>query len=350
MRIFFALLLACAYAGPVAALPDLVPVASVAYPYTSSEDFTPDSCAVDEGCTTAGRRRLLRFDTLTNNIGPDDLILGSPVGNPLFEFHHCHGHYHFHDYLTASLLTTTGVLIASIKQSFCLLDSTRHDSNASPARIYNCENQGLQAGWGDIYRSTLDCQYVDVTDVPPGDYVLALHVNPAQILLESDYSNNVSTTTVTISELAPLPPNDLCASATEIGIVGVPLTGSTESAGSDGAACGSSSNSKDVWFRYVPVSNGTALFSTCGSNFNTVLSIHAGCPGTVSNMLACNDDSVIEDCPSAIQNKSYLSLSVTSGAEYLVRVSGHLGQQGTYRLVVSGPAGTTGAVGWERYP
>ena len=38
---------------------------------------------------------------------------------------------------------------------------------------YDCSNQGIQAGWSDLYGNSLDCQWLDVTDVPPGDYFLA---------------------------------------------------------------------------------------------------------------------------------------------------------------------------------
>jgi hypothetical protein len=46
--------------------------------------------------------------------------------------------------------------------------------------------------------STLDCQWVDVTNVPAGNYFLEITVNPDQILLESNYGNNTSTIPVTL--------------------------------------------------------------------------------------------------------------------------------------------------------
>ena len=39
----------------------------------------------------------------------------------------------------------------------------------SPANArYNCGRQGIQRGWADSYYNGLECQYIDVTDVPPG--------------------------------------------------------------------------------------------------------------------------------------------------------------------------------------
>ncbi len=61
----------------------------------------------------------------------------------------------------------------------------------SDAERFNCDRQGIHAGWMDIYGRGLDCQYVDITDVAPGRYRIRATVNPEHRITEVDYGNNV---------------------------------------------------------------------------------------------------------------------------------------------------------------
>jgi hypothetical protein len=162
--------------------------------------FRSSDCAVIEGCARAGKRTVMRFDVATPNIGNADLVLGDPRNNPTyFEFSPCHGHYHFSGYALYELLTLSGARVVSgRKQAFCLLDSSPYLPNAGPSHGYNCFYQGITAGWQDVYTKSLDCQWLDVTDVPGGDYLLRVTINPEARLVESDYSNNVATVPVRI--------------------------------------------------------------------------------------------------------------------------------------------------------
>jgi hypothetical protein len=55
-----------------------------------------------------------------------------------------------------------------------------------------------------VYEADLPCQWIDVTDVPPGDYVLRATLNQPRpesalpVLVERDYDNNVVEVPVTI--------------------------------------------------------------------------------------------------------------------------------------------------------
>ena len=163
--------------------------------------FRTNDCAVAEGCVDGkGKRTLLRFDVATPNIGTADLVLGDPRSNTnIFEFSPCHGHYHFTGYASYELLTTNdSSVITGRKQAFCLEDFARYSITAGPAK-FTCSYQGISVGWQDIYGSYLDCQWLDITGVLPGDYVLRVTINPEQRLIESNYSNNTATATVRIA-------------------------------------------------------------------------------------------------------------------------------------------------------
>ena len=63
---------------------------------------------------------------------------------------------------------------------------------------FSCEVQGIQAGWSDIYSSGLPGQWVNITGVPPGSYVLEITLNPDGILPEADLTNNTTRVPVVI--------------------------------------------------------------------------------------------------------------------------------------------------------
>jgi hypothetical protein len=192
------------------------------------EPWFEDDCAVVEGSTEAGLRQLLRFTFTSPNLGLGDLVVGAPEDHPeLFEYHACHGHYHFKEYadyrlwepakhaeweayrtanpdVTAeeALALNPGIaegLITGEKRGFCVIDiapagpSQRHAPVVPDpeGKYYDCdENQGISVGWADTYDPTLDGQWIDVTDVAPGAYILEAEVNAEHVYEEMDYSNN----------------------------------------------------------------------------------------------------------------------------------------------------------------
>ncbi len=172
--------------------------------------FAPNACelqATDLCIDGPGTRKLLRFDVFAINQGTADLVLGDPSrnpppldphGQPLFVYSQCHGHYHFNSFARYELRVRdqATVVKAGSKRAFCVED-TRAATSTEPRR-YDCNNQGIQVGWGDLYPSSLPCQWIDVTDVAPGDYDLWVLLNTAQLLPESDYGNDDGTTHVTI--------------------------------------------------------------------------------------------------------------------------------------------------------
>lgn len=179
-------------------LPDIFADASALGPAQSSQTFAEDDCAITEGCVDApGDRTLLRFSTLTPNIGEGDMFLGVPGDNTdIFIYSDCHGHYHFESYAAYSLVDGEGKVVApGHKQAFCLIDLVQMDGSEPR---FNCGMQGISAGWADEYSSGLACQWVDITDVAPGEYTLRVELNYEHVIAEADYENNVTEVPVTI--------------------------------------------------------------------------------------------------------------------------------------------------------
>ncbi len=186
-------------------LPDLtVDGGLIANSWVVEDDtFADTDCAVIEGCiTTTGVRRVLRFSVSTPNLGTGALTLGVPEDHPdEFEWSDCHQHYHYSGYASYALLDSSGATtMTGRKQAFCLMDSAPVGPDATPLPYYTCGDEGLSIGWTDIYQSALDCQFIDVTGVPAGDYTLSVTVDPNNQLRELDDTNNTSSVTVTLPD------------------------------------------------------------------------------------------------------------------------------------------------------
>jgi hypothetical protein len=170
--------------------------------------FSASDCAIIEGCLRSpGNRRLLLFEVAFVNIGKDDLVIGSPHDNPqLFEYSPCHGHHHLSDAASYDLVRTDGSsVLVGRKQAFCLRDNAPYSTSAGPSSGYDCDNQGITAGWEDIYPKTLDCQWLDITGIAGGTYTLRITVNPVRAFEESTYGNNSASVTILIPG-GPAPP------------------------------------------------------------------------------------------------------------------------------------------------
>jgi len=320
------------------ALPDLIIWGAAASPYVITHTFDPgnayDYCQVTEGCATAGTRRLLRFSNETRNIGTGDLVIGSPENNPLFHFATCHGHWHFEDFAIYRLLDTNGVLVATGgKVGFCLADGNQWSPTAPHQDpFYDCGYQGISAGWADVYSAGLACQYIDVTDVPSGNYTLELEVDPSNLIPESNEANN----TVQVVAIIPdgctqAPPNDNFTN--RIAITNLPpitvsqltecatkQTGEPNHAGDDGG--------HSIWYSWTPATNGTAIISTEGSGFDTLLAVYRGTNVSSLTVVANNDDI------GGGSVESRVTFAATAGTNYQIAIDGY-----------NPPGGGGGAVG-----
>jgi hypothetical protein len=203
--------------------------------FIESRDIDPTSCSVNEGTIGGGgRRRLLRFTTGAKNAGTADLFFGDPSkGDPkYFELAVCHGHYHFKGFADYQLLHADGSLaVKGHKMSFCIEDNiapppgegttdllprpnevpkgspSPPDTWTPKMRTY-CHHPGLHMGWTDAYANTIEGNWIDITGVEPGDYVLSVTLNPERMIAELSYDNNHAEIPITVP--APDADGDAC--------------------------------------------------------------------------------------------------------------------------------------------
>jgi len=96
----------------------------------------------------------------------------------------------------------------------------------------------------------------------------------------------------------------------------------------------------DIWYCYTATCTGSATISLCGSGYDTKMAVYAGCecPDPAGQAgrerpLACSDD----DCGLGVDNtQSRVTVNVTAGQSYMVRVGGFFGndEQGEGRLTI----------------
>lgn len=182
-------------------LPDLVPDPSYIQiaSYVQRMAMYNLRCAAEENCLASSAaysqdydtRVLLRFPQRVKNQGTADFLPSKP--RYAWEWHSCHNHFHSMDEFSLYELLdarTQRQVAEGHKASFCL-----EDTSCDPGyyRRFACTShtQGLSPGCYDTYSADIDCQWIDITDVSPGRYILKVTVNPRQQVPESNFNNNV---------------------------------------------------------------------------------------------------------------------------------------------------------------
>jgi hypothetical protein len=128
-----------------------------------------------------------------------------------------HRHWHLLGFETYELRTVDGQALGrDHKTGFCLGD--RYDASMStrlpgePARAFWTQEcgrgqterrrilEGISPGFGDDYVPLLEGQYIDVTGLAPGRYVLVHRVNSDRGIRESGYANNAASALLELRE------------------------------------------------------------------------------------------------------------------------------------------------------
>ncbi|MBK7869889.1 MAG: T9SS type A sorting domain-containing protein [Saprospiraceae bacterium] len=154
-----------------------------------------DYCLIEEGCLRGyGVRQVMRFSTIIENIGERDYFIGKPsYDNPQFSYNNCHNHFHYDSYAEYLLFREDGSEIPlGFKNGFCITDF------GCPPGVtpkFSCDNMGISAGCYDTYWSDLQCQWIDLTDVPDGRYTFVVRINWKNLpdalgQIEMDTTNN----------------------------------------------------------------------------------------------------------------------------------------------------------------
>ena len=256
--------------GGACPLPDLRVVTTQQSLALSREDrvFSPetsaaDACAVEKGCVAgAGLRTLMRFSIEIENQGDADLVLGEPGRTPGFELAACDGQPHLESYLRYELVAVSGVPVpgvASTAQARC-----RELPSGFSSR-FDCELYGLWRGFTETHSSSAgdaadDCQWLDITGVPPSDYLLRVQIDPERRLAERS-DNNVVDLRVSIPAFDdPLQP----CPAVDDPLIGA-TSSSTRECGWSAAASATSCVPGDSVTLGCPLCLGDPMLRVCGT-------------------------------------------------------------------------------------
>lgn len=210
-------------AAPAAAASQLLPDLGMA----RLKDFSIDT-------KTIAGHKLLRYTARMVNVGAGPLELeGSraststtdmtvtqrvylsgggytTLSTPLVMFYAGDGHNHWHTKdIEGGVLTRldNGKQVGTLaKEGFCFFDNMQYmltlpsaPQSATYVEPPSCSpnmpgalstSMGLSVGWGDIYPANIAFQYIDITGLPQGKYLLTASANPNDQAIESNYGNN----------------------------------------------------------------------------------------------------------------------------------------------------------------
>lgn len=234
---------AASAARPLALLPNLVALPTVSlYVGGRTTTYVDANNDVVWGCQPGevlsdvpAPVRCLRFETLVANFGDgalelryraDQVASASSVAQRVYAsdgsfrdvpagsyvFHPSHAHFHYVDFAVAALWRSdsTGRRLESApirsgrKAGFCLADVYAYRGDTEPKYVppYACypnrvdgggvsQVNGVSVDWVDVYDLATPGQYIEISGVPDGYYLLQITVDPDRRLHEQRTTDNV---------------------------------------------------------------------------------------------------------------------------------------------------------------
>ncbi len=206
----------------------------------------PSNISLETSTTEGGLKKeappelLLRFNGYLHNLGPGAIDFRgsrSSTSEPMKAFQRVYnsdgtfkeepsaaelvyvtadGHEHWHLQRAAKYslwnLAKSAEVAPAMKVGFCLDDSEHVETGVGPKEaVYSdatgrefCRQhqpeatslfEGISPGWRDLYSSNLAFQWVDASNVLPGEYFLRADVNPTGVIKETGGANAPSYTT-----------------------------------------------------------------------------------------------------------------------------------------------------------
>jgi hypothetical protein len=170
-------------------------------------------------------RLLLVFGSAVDNVGEAALVVEGrrageemrarqlvgtrsyPLATPLrFVRSQTHRHWHLTDFERYELRREGALVGRDRKTGFCLNDAYETRAlNRVPRWTGECGRnrpgaprirEGITPGFGDDYVPAREGQSIDVTNLPPGRYVLVHRANPERALRERSYANNAASVAI----------------------------------------------------------------------------------------------------------------------------------------------------------
>ncbi len=151
-------------------------------------------------------------------------------------------------------------------------------------------------------------------------------------LISLRVGSSVDQTFTITASVTPPPVNDECAGAIPLSL-NVPYSGNSATATdtlvvNDANACSSLADGfdtgADVFFAFTPSTTGFYDIGACGTEFDSVLSVHSGCPVSTGNMITCNDSGSQAGCGDPFDTFSaYITGAPMNGGQtYYIRLAG----------------------------